>query len=110
VKRFVAIALLSGLLLSGCVGRTVKPVPPPRPILEGSVIQEDGSLLLSPTDKDRLMLYIHTLETQLLVALGAVVAAVVKLTPTKKDDEFVEKAKPFWVGFLDALRKLIGKK
>jgi hypothetical protein len=46
----------------------------------------------------------------LLVALGAVVAAVVKLTPTKKDDEFVEKAKPFWGGFLDALRKLIGKK
>jgi hypothetical protein len=42
----------------------VKPVPPPRPILEGSVIQEDGSLLLGPTDKDRLMLYIHTLETQ----------------------------------------------
>lgn len=44
------------------------------------------------------------------VGIGAVIVGIVKLTPTKKDDEFVDKHKGTAITIFEKLSKLIGKK
>jgi hypothetical protein len=66
IRILVLIVVMSGLLVSGCLSTgsqqsTIKSLPP-KPVLENSWIDEEGTLHIPKGDKEELMLYIRQLE------------------------------------------------
>lgn len=59
MKEFVLILLMCGLAISGC---SVKRNLPVAPMLENSIVFDDGSLYISPDDSIELLSYIHELK------------------------------------------------